>query len=87
MSNGLSGISRTIAAIVLVIIIIVAGVLVYAYYASTQPKPTLTVYALWTGTEQYNFEQVLGNFTQNAVSNEHNLSSERFIGYNMGCSV
>jgi multiple sugar transport system substrate-binding protein len=69
MSNGLSGISRTIAAIVLVIIIIVAGVLVYAYYASTQPKPTLTVYALWTGTEQYNFEQVLGNFTQNTGIN------------------
>jgi multiple sugar transport system substrate-binding protein len=69
MSNRLSGISRTIAAIVLVIIIIVAGVLVYVYYASTQPKPTLTVYALWSGSEQYNFEQALGNFTQNTGIN------------------
>jgi multiple sugar transport system substrate-binding protein len=65
MSNRLSGISRTIAAIVLIIIIIVAGVLVYVYYASTAPSSKLTVYALWSGTEQYNFEQVLGNFTAN----------------------
>ena len=65
MSNRISGISRTIAAIVLVIVIVVAGVGVYVYYQSTLPKPTLTVYALWSGTEQYNFEQVLGNFTQN----------------------
>lgn len=69
MSKKLSGISKTIAAIVLIIIIIVAGVLVYFYYSSTQPKPTLTVYALWTGTEQYNFEQALGNFTQNTGIN------------------
>jgi multiple sugar transport system substrate-binding protein len=27
-------------------------------------KPPLTVYALWSGSEQYNFEQALGNFTQ-----------------------
>jgi multiple sugar transport system substrate-binding protein len=65
MSNRLSGISRTIAAIVLVIIIIVAGVIVYVYYASTTSSSKLTVYALWTSTEQYNFEQVLGNFTEN----------------------
>jgi multiple sugar transport system substrate-binding protein len=65
MSNRLSGISRTIAAIVLVIIIVVAGVLVYAYYAMTTPSSKLTVYALWSGSEQYNFEQVLGNFTEN----------------------
>ena len=65
MSNRLSGISRTIAAIVLIIIIIVAGVLIYVYYASTQPTSNLTVYALWSGTEEYNFEQVLGNFTAN----------------------
>lgn len=65
MSNRLSGISRTIAALVLIIIIIVAGVLVYVYYASTAPSSKLTVYALWSGTEQYNFEQVLGNFTEN----------------------
>jgi multiple sugar transport system substrate-binding protein len=65
MSNRLSGISKTIAAIVLVIIIIVAGVLVYFYYSSTTSASKLTVYALWTGTEQYNFEQVLSNFTAN----------------------
>jgi multiple sugar transport system substrate-binding protein len=68
MPNGISGISRTIAAIVLVIIIIVAGALVYVYYISTMPKP-LTVYALWSGTEQDNFEQVLGNFTENTGIN------------------
>jgi multiple sugar transport system substrate-binding protein len=69
MSNRLSGISKTIAAIVLIIIIVVAGVLVYVYYASTLPKPTLTVYALWSGSEQSNFEQALGNFTKNTGIN------------------
>ena len=64
MSNKLTGISKTIAAIVLVIIIVVAGVLVYFYYAPTTPQGNLTVYALWSGAEQYNFEQALGNFTQ-----------------------
>jgi len=69
MSNKISGISRAIAAIVLIIIIAVAGVLIYVYYASTLPKPTLTVYALWSGSEQYNFEQALGNFTANTGIN------------------
>jgi multiple sugar transport system substrate-binding protein len=69
MSNGMSGISRTIAAIVVIIIIIVAGVVAYVYYQSTLPKPSLTVYALWQGSEQYNFEQALGNFTQNTGIN------------------
>ena len=69
MSNRISGISKTIVAVVLVIVILVAGVLGYVYYSSTLPKPTLTVYALWSGTEQYNFEQVLGNFTQNTGIN------------------
>jgi multiple sugar transport system substrate-binding protein len=66
MSNSISGISRTIAAIVLIIIIVVSGVIVYAYYASTAPTSKLTVYALWSGKEQFNFEQVLGNFTENS---------------------
>jgi multiple sugar transport system substrate-binding protein len=69
MSNKLFGISRMIAAVIIVIIIIVAGVVAYVYYQSTQPKPTLTVYALWSGSEQYNFEQALGNFTQNTGIN------------------
>jgi multiple sugar transport system substrate-binding protein len=69
MSNRLSGISKTIAAIVLIIIIVVSGVLIYVYYASTLPKPTLTVYALWGGSEQENFLQVLGNFTENTGIN------------------
>jgi multiple sugar transport system substrate-binding protein len=30
----------------------------------TAAKPSITVYALWTGSEQYNFEQALGNFSQ-----------------------
>jgi multiple sugar transport system substrate-binding protein len=32
-------------------------------------KPSLTVYALWSGSEQYNFEQALGNFTQHTGIN------------------
>ena len=64
MSNRISGISKTIAAVILVIVIVIAAVGVYVYYSATATKP-LTVYALWTGSEQYNFEQVLGNFTQN----------------------
>jgi multiple sugar transport system substrate-binding protein len=30
----------------------------------TSGKPAITVYALWSGTEEYNFRQALGNFTQ-----------------------
>lgn len=30
----------------------------------TPAKPTITVYALWSGSEEYNFRQALGNFTQ-----------------------
>lgn len=69
MRNSISGVSKTIVAVVLIIIIVVAGVAAYFYYQSTLPKPTLTVYALWSGTEQQNFEQVLGNFTQNTGIN------------------
>jgi multiple sugar transport system substrate-binding protein len=64
-----SGISKTVVAIILVIVIVIAGVAGYFVYTSTLPKPTLTVYALWSGTEQYNFEQALGNFTQNTGIN------------------
>ena len=63
------GISKIVVAIVLVVIIVVAGVAAYLYYQTTLPKPTLTVYALWSGSEQYNFEQALGNFTQNTGIN------------------
>jgi multiple sugar transport system substrate-binding protein len=64
-----SGISKSVVAIILVIVIVIAGVGGYLIYTSTLPKPTLTVYALWSGTEQYNFEQALGNFTQNTGIN------------------
>jgi multiple sugar transport system substrate-binding protein len=30
----------------------------------TPAKPSITVYALWSGSEEYNFRQALGNFTQ-----------------------
>jgi len=59
------GISRTVVVLLLIIVIVIAGVAGYIAYTSTSPKPTLTVYALWSGAEQTNFEQVLGNFTQN----------------------
>ena len=63
------GISKVVATLILVVIIVVAGVAAYLFYQSTLPKPTLTVYALWSGSEQYNFEQALGNFTQNTGIN------------------
>ena len=70
MSKRISGISRIIIAIVLIIVIIVAGALAYIYYfAPTSTTKPLTVYALWSGTEQYNFERVLGNFTENTGIN------------------
>jgi multiple sugar transport system substrate-binding protein len=62
-------ISKTIVALLLIVIIVVSGVIIYVYYASTLPKPTLTVYALWSGSEQSNFEQALGNFTENTGIN------------------
>jgi multiple sugar transport system substrate-binding protein len=64
-----SGISKTVVAILLIIVIAIVGVAGYLIYTTTLPKPTLTVYALWSGTEQYNFEQALGNFTQNTGIN------------------
>ena len=57
-------ISKTIVALLLIVIIAVSGVIIYVYYDSTLPKPTLTVYALWSGSEAIPFEQVLGNFTE-----------------------
>jgi multiple sugar transport system substrate-binding protein len=83
LSNRLSGISKTLVAIVLIIIIVVAGVAVYVYYSSTQtPQTNLTVYALWSGTEEDNFKQVLGNFTENtgiAVSYFGQTTSDMLI--------
>jgi multiple sugar transport system substrate-binding protein len=80
-----NGRSNAILAILLVIVIVMAGVGIYyssmivntlndisarqtdilnALGASNVTgKPSLTVYALWSGSEQYNFEQALGNFT------------------------
>jgi len=57
-------ISRFVWAIILIVIIVIAGVAVYAYYSMSQ-KPALTVYALWSGSEEANFRQALGNFTEN----------------------
>jgi multiple sugar transport system substrate-binding protein len=62
-------ISKTIVTLLLIVIIVVSGVIIYVYYASTLPKPTLTVYALWSGSEEANFRQVLGNFTENTGIN------------------
>ncbi len=60
------GISRVIAALVVIVIIIIAAFALYfGYFAQQLGTQQLTVYALWTGAEQHNFEQVLGNFTQN----------------------
>jgi multiple sugar transport system substrate-binding protein len=58
-----------VVAILLIIVIAIVGVAGYLIYTTTLPKPTLTVYALWSGSEQYNFEQALGNFTQNTGIN------------------
>lgn len=57
-------------AILLIIVIIMSGVTIYllngVYQATivTPTKPSVTVYALWSGQEEANFKQALGNFTQ-----------------------
>lgn len=49
-------------AIILIVIIIVAGVIAVWYL--TQPRP-FTVYSLWSETEAENFETALAQFTEN----------------------
>lgn len=63
------GISRTIVVVILIVAIAIAGIGIYIYYNSMAPKPTLTVYALWTGSEAYPFQLALSNFTQNTGIN------------------
>ncbi len=58
-------VSRIVLAILLIVIIAIASIAAYVIYVMTAPKPALTVYALWSGSEEYNFRQALGNFTQN----------------------
>lgn len=64
-----------VVTILLIILIIMSGVTIYllnGIYQSTivtPTKPSITVYALWTGQEEANFKQVLGNFTQNTGIN------------------
>jgi multiple sugar transport system substrate-binding protein len=61
-----------ILAALLIIVIIMSGVTIYYDSAilseitktPTTTKPTITVYALWSGVEEANFRELLGNFTQ-----------------------
>jgi multiple sugar transport system substrate-binding protein len=63
--------------LLLIIIIIMSGGTIYllngiyqaTFAAPATTKPTITVYALWTGQEEANFREVLGNFTQNTGIN------------------
>jgi len=63
-------------AIAVAIIIVIAAVFGawYLYFQPTGPKK-LTVISLWSGTEEDNFLQVLGNFTENTGI------ESRHIGY------
>lgn len=69
--------STWVLSILLIIVIILAAIGVYYSAAilsevtktptptpTPTTKPTLTVYALWSDSEQHNFQQALGNFTQ-----------------------
>lgn len=67
--------STWVLSILLIIVIILAGLDVYYSSAilgevtktptpTPTTKPTLTVYALWSGDEERSFRQALGNFTQ-----------------------
>jgi multiple sugar transport system substrate-binding protein len=57
-------------AILLIILIIMSGATIYllngVYQATTvtPTKPSVVVYALWSGQEEANFRQALGNFTE-----------------------
>ncbi len=55
---------EAVLSILLVIVAIVAGYFAYVLYV--QPAPTeLTVFSLWSGTEEANFKEVLERFTNN----------------------
>jgi len=55
---------ETILLILLIVVAAVAGY--FAYVAYFQPAPTeLTVFSLWSGTEEANFKKVLERFTNN----------------------
>lgn len=57
----------TLETILLILLIVVAAVAGYfAYVIYLQPAPAeLTVFSLWSGTEEANFKQVLERFTNN----------------------
>ena len=74
--NRNKGLSQTQWIAVILAIIIVIAVVFAAWYFYLQPGPRkLTVISLWSGTEEDNFLQVLGNFTEN------NGIETRHIGY------
>jgi multiple sugar transport system substrate-binding protein len=62
--------STWVLSILLLIVIILAGINLYYdqeilnKISGAPAKPAITVYALWSGSEQYNFQQALGNFTK-----------------------
>jgi multiple sugar transport system substrate-binding protein len=66
LKKGKSAIT-TLEAILLILLIVVAAVAGYfAYVIYLQPAPSeLTVFSLWSGTEEANFKQVLERFTNN----------------------
>jgi len=57
----------TLEAVLLILVVVVAAVAGYfAYVIYLQPAPAeLTVFSLWSGTEEANFKQVLERFTNN----------------------
>jgi multiple sugar transport system substrate-binding protein len=72
--NRNKGLSQTQWIAVILAIIIVIAVVVAAWYLYLQPvgPGKLTVISLWSGAEEDNFLQVLGNFTENTgIENRH----------------
>jgi ABC-type glycerol-3-phosphate transport system substrate-binding protein len=58
-------VSKKTATIAIIVVLLITGATAYTYTALTAPPTPLTVYALWSGSEQRNFEQVLARFTEN----------------------
>lgn len=52
---------EAVLSVLLIIAVIFAGYLAYLVY--TPPTPELTVFSLWSGTEEENFKEALERFT------------------------
>jgi multiple sugar transport system substrate-binding protein len=87
------GVSQAVWMAIVAVLIIIIAVMGVAWYLTMpapeeeeEEKPTLTVFSLWSGSEEANFLQCLGNFTEETginVTHYHYTTEDLLIGVPM----